>query len=208
MSQESGEASMIVALGNRMQDLMDAVRKIDFIGPLALRLYLAPVFWVAGTNKMSHIDSTIEWFGNSDWGLGLPFPELMAWMAAGTEVIGAILLVSGFAIRWVAIPLIATMLVAIFAVHLDNGWQAIHDLQSPWANENAAAALERIAKAKDILREHGNYKWLTEHGNFVVSNNGIEWAATYLAMLLGLFATGAGKYLSADYWISRRYRAG
>ena len=198
---------MIVALGIRMQDLMDAVRKIDFIGPLALRLYLAPVFWVAGTNKISHIDSTIEWFGNPDWGLGLPFPELMAWMAASTEVIGAILLVSGFAIRWIAIPLMATMLVAIFAVHLDNGWQAIHDLQSPWANENAGAALERIARAKDILREHGNYKWLTEYGNFVVSNNGIEWAATYLAMLLGLFTTGAGKFLSADYWISRRFRA-
>jgi len=25
------------------------------------------------------IDSIAEWFGNPDWGLGLPFPEFMAW---------------------------------------------------------------------------------------------------------------------------------
>ena len=37
---------------NKLQNLMDATRKADFLGPLALRLYLVPVFWVAGTNKI------------------------------------------------------------------------------------------------------------------------------------------------------------
>ena len=37
-------------------------------------------------------------------------------------------------------------------------------------------------------------------------NNGIEFAATYFAILLALFFMGAGRYLSADYWIARRFR--
>lgn len=44
-----------------------------------------------------------------------------------------------------------------------------------------------------LLREHGNYYGLTETGNLVVSNNGIEWAITYCAMLLALSFAGAGK---------------
>jgi len=61
-----------------------------------------------------------------------------------------------------------------------------------------------LSKAKDILREHGNYDWLTEYGNFVVSNSGIEWAATYFIMLLALFFTGAGK-ASLDHVIASRF---
>ena len=57
-----------------------------------------------------------------------------------------------------------------------------------------------------ILQEHGNYDWLTGSGSLVISNNGIEWAATYLVMLLALFFTGAGRYFSLDYWIARRWR--
>jgi putative oxidoreductase len=39
-----------------------------------------------------------------------------------------------------------------------------------------------------------------------VLNNGIEFAATYFIMLLALFFLGGGKYISADYWIARKYR--
>jgi putative oxidoreductase len=41
-----------------------------------------------------------------------------------------------------------------------------------------------------------------------VLNNGIEFAATYFIMLLVLFFTGAGNYLSLDFWIARRWRNG
>jgi hypothetical protein len=75
---------------------------------------------------------------------------------------------------------------------------------SPFANENVADAIDRLGKAKDLLKDHGNYDWLTETGNFVVSNNGIEWAATYFVMLLALFFTGAGK-LSVDHLIAARF---
>jgi uncharacterized membrane protein YphA (DoxX/SURF4 family) len=198
---------MLVALGNKLQDVNDAVRGVlDFLGPMALRLYLAPVFWIAGNNKLAHMDSTIQWFGNTDWGLGLPAPALLAWMAVLTEVGGSVMLVSGLGIRWITIPLMVTMLVAIFSVHLENGWQAVADLQSPWAGANASEALDRLRIAKGILREHGNYDWLTEHGNFVVSNNGIEWAVTYFIMLMALLFLGGGKFTSIDFWLGRRFR--
>jgi len=64
--------------------------------------------------KMAHIDSTVSWF---EQGLGLPFPELLAWLATLTEVIGAVLLLIGFATRWISIPLMITMLVAAFTEH-------------------------------------------------------------------------------------------
>ncbi len=188
----------------RTQGYLNSTRAVDFLGPLALRLYLAPVFWVAGTNKLDGMDNVIAWFGNSDWGLGLPFPTLMAWLAVGSEVLGAIALLIGLGTRWFSIPLMVTMLVAVFSVHLKNGWQAIADPMSPFANENVQGAIDRLDKAKDLLRDHGNYDWLTETGNFVVSNNGIEWAVTYAIMLLALFFSGAGK-LSLDHLIARRF---
>jgi uncharacterized membrane protein YphA (DoxX/SURF4 family) len=185
----------------RMQSGMQATTTIDFLGPLALRLYLVPVFWVAGTNKLGSIENVAAWFGNPDWGLGLPAPTLMAYLATYTEVLGAVALLLGLATRWFAIPLMVTMLVAAFKVHAENGWQAVADAASPFPNANIEGAIERLDKAKSLLREHGNYDWLTETGNFVISNSGMEWAITYFVMLLALFFTGAGK-LSLDHLVS------
>jgi uncharacterized membrane protein YphA (DoxX/SURF4 family) len=184
----------------RMHGWLDVTRKADFLGPLALRLYLAPVFWVAGSNKLSGIDNTIAWFDNA---LGLPFPAAMAWLATGSEVLGAMALLLGLAMRWFCIPLMVTMLVAAFTVHFRNGWQAIADPQSPFPPADVEGAMQRLARAKDLLREHGQYDWLTESGSFVISNNGMEWAITYFVMLLALFFTGAGK-LSLDHLVAKR----
>jgi uncharacterized membrane protein YphA (DoxX/SURF4 family) len=186
----------------RLQQWLDATRTVDFLGPLALRLYLVPVFWVAGTNKLGAMDSTIAWFGNPDWGLGLPFPALMAWLAVGAELLGSISLLLGLALRWLCIPLMATMLVAAFKVHVVNGWQAVADPMSPFPGADIDGAIERLNKGRELLQTHGNYDWLTETGNFVISNNGMEWAITYFVMLLALFFTGAGK-LSLDQLAAR-----
>lgn len=191
---------------NRLQDALDATRRLDVIGPLLLRLYLVPVFWMAGTHKLADIEATAAWFGNPDWGLGLPFPELLAWAAALTETGGAVLLLLGLAVRWVSLPLIVTMLVAIFAVHWPYGWQAIADAGAPFANERVMESVEKIERARALLKEHGNYDWLTSSGKLVVLNNGIEFAATYLVMLVVLFFSGAGRWLSVDYWLAKAFR--
>jgi uncharacterized membrane protein YphA (DoxX/SURF4 family) len=196
----------MLTLLNKLQDMLDTARGLDFLASLALRLYLAPVFWYAGSSKLAHFEDTAAWFGNPDWGLGLPYPTLMAALATGTEVLGAFLLIIGLAVRWISIPLMVTMIVAAVTVHWQHGWQAVHDRMSPWASADVDGAMQRLDRAKDILREHGNYDWLTETGSFVVSNNGIEWAATYFVMLLALFFLGAGRYFSLDYWIKRVFR--
>lgn len=173
--------------------LLDKAKPADFLAPLALRLYLVPIFWMAGTTKFNHFDSTVAWFGDPDWGLGMPAPALMASLAITTEIIGAILLLLGLGVRFISIPLMITMLVAAITAHLHNGWLAIATGGGLFATERTLGAIERLEKAKDILREHSNYDWLTEHGNFVVLNNGIEFAATYFIMLLVLFYIGSGK---------------
>lgn len=202
---------MSTAIAALRERLFGWTRAYDWLGPLALRLYLFPVFWVAGMNKASGFDNVVAWFGNDDWGLGLPLPWLMAALATATEVLGSWLLLIGLATRYVAAALSVVMLMALVTVHVDHGWQAVHDLQSPFASEwtlgleadDARDAAERLARAKSILREHGNYEWLSGKGNFVVSNSGAEWAVTYLVMLLALLFVGAGR-ASVDYRLARR----
>lgn len=181
-----------------------AASHIDGLPALGLRLYLVPVMWMAGSNKLNHFSDTVAWFGNPDWGLGLPLPWLMAALATSAEVGGAILLLLGLATRWIAIPLAVTMLVAALTVHLPNGWQAIADPSAPFANAQVMAAPEKLQAAREILRNHGNYEWLTSSGKFVILNNGIEFAVTYLLMLLALIKLGGGRYVSLDYWLGRR----
>jgi len=214
----------IIRLGNMVHDLLNQTRKLDFLAPVLLRLFLSIVFIAAGWTKAASFESTVAWFGNEDWGLGLPFPWLMAFLATAAELVGGFLILIGLATRYIAVPLLVTMLVAIFAVHWDNGWFAIAPSNPetsmalplakagvPAANrslENSEEVGKRLNAARSLLREHGNYSWLTEKGNIVVLNNGIEFAATYFIMLLVLFFYGAGRYLSVDYWIARRLRPG
>jgi len=192
----------------QLQGLLNRTRSFDFLAPLALRLYLVPIFWLAGTKKFNSFEDTAAWFGNADWGLGLPFPTLMAFLATSTEIAGAIMLLFGFGVRWVAVPLMITMIVAAFTAHWQNGWQAIADPSFCLFNcGDAVIASEKLSAAKDILKEHGNYDWLTSQGSIVISNNGIEFATTYFIMLLALFFIGAGKYVSVDYFIAKKYNA-
>lgn len=187
------------------QKSLNVSRLFDGLAPLALRLYLAPVLMQAGYNKLAHFDDTVAWFANPDWGLGLPMPALLAALAAGTEFFGAILLLLGLATRLISIPLMITMLVAAFTVHWPNGWLAIADGSSWLANDRVLEAGEKLAQAKSLLQEYGNYDWLTSSGNLVVLNNGIEFAVTYFIMLLALLSLGGGRYTSLDYLIAQRY---
>lgn len=188
--------------------LFARLRCLDGLAPLLLRVILIPVFWMAGTHKIDFAtlmpyENTVAWFGNPDWGLGLPAPTLMAFLAGWTEILGAVLLTVGLAVRWISVPLMVTMVVAAVTAHWDNGWQAIADPSAPFANERVVESADRLDKAREILREHGNYEWLTGRGSLVILNNGIEFAAIYFVMLLSLFFSGGGRFVSVDYWLSR-----
>jgi len=184
----------------RIQSMtIDKLSVLDGIAPLAFRLYLFNVFWMAANNKWnpfnpeSSIENTIGWFKHS---LELPMPELLAYMAWATEYFGAILILIGLATRWISIPLIATMVVAIFTVHIDNGWSAI-------ASGADTEVSSRLGAARTLLQEHGNYDWLTAKGSYVILQNGIEFGVTYLIMLLSLLFTGGGRYFSMDFYLNK-----
>ncbi len=194
----------LIRFGHKLDAGLKSFAFADGLAPLLLRLILAPVMMQAGWNKLAHFEATASWFGDS---LGLPAPALMVTLAAGAELGGGLLLLLGLATRAVAVPLMVTMLVAITTVHWEHGWLAVSDASSWLANMRVEEAAVRKARAIAILREHGDYAWLTEHGPITVLNNGIEFAASYFAMLLALFFSGGGRYTSVDYWLARRWPA-
>lgn len=203
--------SVIEPLVSNYQKAVNALQNADGIPSLLIRLYLAPIMMQAGWMKFQGFDDIVAWFGNTEWGLGLPFPELMAFLAASTELVGGALLVVGLFTRLISIPLMVTMVVAALTAHIQNGWLAIADSNSWLANgtifynESVMAAAEKKQRAIEILQEHGNYDWLSSSGSFTILNNGIEFAATYFVMLLALLFIGGGRYLSLDYYLAKKF---
>lgn len=198
---------------------IEKFKSLDFIGLFLLRIYLAPIFIVAGFAKLNSFSDTANWLGNAEWGLGLPFPELMTALVIFAELVGGFALLLGIFTRFFSVSLLIAMAVAAIKVHLSQGWFAIApsdgstSIASFWAKlgfasaeqslANSAEVAVRLEKAKEILQTHGNYEWLTETGNFVILNNGIEFSATYFIMLLPLLFYGAGKYVSLDYFLAK-----
>ncbi len=87
---------------------------------LIARLMIAYGFYEPAMSKWNDIDSVAQWFGS----MGIPFPTINAYMAAGTEILGVGLLVLGLFTRLISLPLIIIMIVAIFTVHIGNGFSA------------------------------------------------------------------------------------
>lgn len=94
------------------------LNKLDFLPLFAIRLYLAPVFIMAGLTKYRSFDDTAQWFGNADFGLGLPFASFWVAMVIVAELIGGVALLLGVATRLFGVLLAITMAVAMLLVHL------------------------------------------------------------------------------------------
>lgn len=213
--------ALVSKLSTLYYQLLNGLKYAEGLPALAFRLYLAPIFIATGWHKLHNIEDIAAWFGNPDWGLGLPAPELLAYFAAYTELLGGLALVLGLATRLISIPLMVTMVVAALTAHWDNGWFAIASsnpdtsiakilevIGFPGAKESLENSLEvatRLGAAKEILQENGNYSWLTGRGSIVVLNNGIEFATTYFIMCLSLLFIGGGRFVSVDYYLSKMF---
>ena len=161
---------------------------------------------LAGLNKLSNPANVARYFEF----IGIPAPELMVYVAGLTEFVGGIALLAGLAVRWFAIPLMFTMIVAAATAHWENGWHVLPEteLTMPWEwrADLIEQAVEKRSRARSILRQHGNYDWLSGAGPITILKNGIEFAATYFVMLLALLFMGAGRWISVDYWLDRNFR--
>jgi putative oxidoreductase len=85
-----------------------------------MRLILAYGFFTPAKNKWNDIGAIADWFSSMNY----PLPTLNAYLAAGAEAAGVVLLALGLFTRVISIPLIIVMLVAIFTVHAGNGFSA------------------------------------------------------------------------------------
>ncbi len=81
--------------------------------PLLARILIAPLFLIAGYNKIVAVAGTTGYFAK----LGFPMPDIMVWVAIAIEIGGGLLLLIGLKTRWVAWLLIAFVAVATFMAH-------------------------------------------------------------------------------------------
>jgi putative oxidoreductase len=96
--------------------------KLYSIKPLSL-VVLGIIRIIAGVLILIHgkivFDSQIMngMAGSLSKDMGMPFPLLMAYLAKGSEFFGGLLFALGLLTRFVSIPLVITMAVAVFGAH-------------------------------------------------------------------------------------------
>jgi putative oxidoreductase len=90
--------------------------------PIAPRLILGLGFMEHGVAKLHRGPAT---FAAILDGIGIPAAHPMAWATIAIEVLGGLAVVTGACVRLVSIPMATVLLVAIFTVHLPNGFSSI-----------------------------------------------------------------------------------
>jgi len=137
--------------------------------PLFLRLATGFGFMAHGWAKLSRGP---EAFAKLLTILHVPAPHLMSWLSTLTELIGGAALFIGVLTSLVTVPLISTMLVALFTIHIHYGYSAVKTIG------------------------------LTPQGP-LFGPPGYEINLLYIAVLVSLLLTGAGRF-SVDGMIAGR----
>jgi putative oxidoreductase len=94
-------------------------------GLLPLRLIVGFGFVAHGMAKWS---AGPQNFGKLLNLIGAPAPVATAWVVMLLEIFGGAAVVAGLFVEIVSVPLIVSMLVAMFTVHLKYGFSAIHTI--------------------------------------------------------------------------------
>jgi len=93
--------------------------------PLPLRLVIGYGFVNHGWAKLSRGPGS---FAQLLEQIGAPLPEVTAWVSTLVEILGGLAILAGAFVAAVSVPLIVTMLVAMFTVHLRYGFSAINSI--------------------------------------------------------------------------------
>ena len=90
--------------------------------PMALRLIVGLGFMEHGFAKLGrgpeHFTAILQ-------GIGVPAPHFMAWATILIEVFGGLAILTGSFVTLASIPMAVVLLVAVFTVHLPNGFSSI-----------------------------------------------------------------------------------
>ena len=106
---------------NIILKIHETMNSFQSLALLVLRLILAYGFYEPAMKKITGFSNIVIWFDQS---LHLPFPWLNAVLATGTEIAGVVLLGLGLMTRFISIPLMFIMLIAITIVHGAHGFSA------------------------------------------------------------------------------------
>lgn len=91
-------------------------------GPLILRLVIGYGFIVHGWAKLSKGPAGFEKLLTQT---GVPLPHFSSWMAPLVEIFGGLAMMLGFFTSIAAVPLIFTMLVAMFTIQINYGFSSV-----------------------------------------------------------------------------------
>jgi putative oxidoreductase len=106
-------SAMIYAARARALNL---TTKLDWVAPLVARITLGVLFISTGWGKVHDLQKVTGFFTD----LGIPLPHLNAVMVSFVELIGGTLLLIGLASRLAALPLLASMAVAILTAQREQ----------------------------------------------------------------------------------------
>jgi len=121
---------------------------------LLLRLMAGGVFFWEGLLKFAYANQGVGRFTK----LGIPFPAFTANFIGGLEIVGGLLILSGFLTRFIAVPFIAEMIVAILSTKISiflgtsplplppappkmGMWAVLHEIRSDYAQIMTSAFL-------------------------------------------------------------------
>jgi len=107
-------------LTRKYNELIQGLQNLKDLPLLAIRIILAVGFLTPAMMKLQDVNAIAGWFESMNY----PLPTLSAYLATATEAIGVALLILGLGTRFISIPLIIVMLVAITTVHMGNGFNA------------------------------------------------------------------------------------
>jgi len=100
--------------------------------------------------------------------------DILPGLIGGLEIVAAFLLLIGFAVRWISLPMLALVgLTALASLHGQDILTAMKEL-------------------------------LLTHGYTDMSTSDFSKALIYFLMLLALFFMGAGRFFSVDWFLHRR----
>jgi putative oxidoreductase len=140
-----------------MKSILNWLNHPPTLGPdstLLLRIMAGAVFFWEGILKFVYVNQGIGRFVK----LGMPIPHFTADFVAILEIVGGLLLIFGFLTRWIAIPFIFEMIVAILstkiALYLGTSplprppappqigvWAVLHEVRSEYAQMMVTAFL-------------------------------------------------------------------
>lgn len=169
------------------------LRVFDFLAPLAIRLLLVPLFWIDGINRLGLFSADnfvwldpFTWWNQTEFlvqaeklnqgllaGMGV---ENLNFLLGGLELVGAVLLALGLAVRWMVLGLLFVIVVL-----------ALNSIGGPQAVAASAQAL-----------------W-QQYGTRLLIQNPLEVYVMYFVLLLSLFFMGAGRWFSLDWFIYRNF---